>query len=342
VSVDPLESKYSGWSSYNYGFDNPVSYSDPSGMGPGKEGQECSDFPQTAQKGDIHYVKSVPFAPFPDVPYTYSGSEWIRDYDSLGPIEVHASKPNAFLYDRSKMIDANNLPPEREETEATREGGRIINQVSIYIGNLMPVVGEIDVAHRAIHGYSMFDIYAEHGDLLDQNMAIVQASSFISKNANVYNKPRQANELSNEKVSTYTAGEVAQKDHVIKAVNDGHLPGRNGVYLGGKRLSEQEMTDLTHLHNVEFTQIYTSGKGKNGGGGYYSLYSGSVNGVDVEIRPGTYWINHTHPGGTTAPSYLDINVLKKFISTGSPQKSSVILPVGKPPVRFNIHTQTMQ
>jgi RHS repeat-associated protein len=31
---DPLESKYAGWSSYNYGFDNPVKWTDSTGMGP--------------------------------------------------------------------------------------------------------------------------------------------------------------------------------------------------------------------------------------------------------------------------------------------------------------------
>ncbi|HTN45655.1 MAG TPA: RHS repeat-associated core domain-containing protein [Flavipsychrobacter sp.] len=36
-AVDPLESKYAGWSSYNYGFDNPVKWNDLSGMGPGDE-----------------------------------------------------------------------------------------------------------------------------------------------------------------------------------------------------------------------------------------------------------------------------------------------------------------
>jgi RHS repeat-associated protein len=34
-AVDPLESKYAGLSSYNYSFNNPVMFNDPSGMGPG-------------------------------------------------------------------------------------------------------------------------------------------------------------------------------------------------------------------------------------------------------------------------------------------------------------------
>ena len=37
TAVDPLESKYTPWSSYNYGFNNPITYNDPTGMGPGDE-----------------------------------------------------------------------------------------------------------------------------------------------------------------------------------------------------------------------------------------------------------------------------------------------------------------
>jgi RHS repeat-associated protein len=36
TAVDPLESKYAGLSSYNYSFNNPVMFNDPSGMGPEK------------------------------------------------------------------------------------------------------------------------------------------------------------------------------------------------------------------------------------------------------------------------------------------------------------------
>ena len=45
VSVDPLEGKYSPWSSYHYGFCNPVTYNDPTGMG----SQEQT---YTVKKGD--------------------------------------------------------------------------------------------------------------------------------------------------------------------------------------------------------------------------------------------------------------------------------------------------
>ncbi|XZF16148.1 RHS repeat domain-containing protein [Chitinophagaceae bacterium MMS25-I14] len=34
-AVDPLESKYAPLSSYNYGFDNPITWTDPTGKGPG-------------------------------------------------------------------------------------------------------------------------------------------------------------------------------------------------------------------------------------------------------------------------------------------------------------------
>lgn len=39
VSIDPLTEKMPGWSPYSYGFDNPVQYTDPTGMEP--EGDCC-------------------------------------------------------------------------------------------------------------------------------------------------------------------------------------------------------------------------------------------------------------------------------------------------------------
>lgn len=79
-------------------------------------------------------------------------------------------------------------------------------------------------------------------------------------------------------------------------------------------------------------------KGKIGGGGQYFLYSGNVNSAEIPVGNNIIWINHTHPAGTRVPSVFDHDALKSLINAGSPQKSSVILPVKSSPVRFNLET----
>jgi|GEM_PF-4510897 len=155
------------------------------------------------------------------------------------------------------------------------------------------------------------------------------------------NKVNQRLGLSfNSKIETTSLGEWnnAQASNVFNAVNDGSLPGSQGAYLGGSRLNNSQMENLTKRHGIEFAQVYTIGTGKNGGGGFYTLYSGTKNSVNVPVSPQSFLINHSHPGGTPTPSIFDIQFLLKSKAAGSPQNSSIILPVNKPPVRFNTKT----
>jgi len=138
-----------------------------------------------------------------------------------------------------------------------------------------------------------------------------------------------------------TLGEQSEQAlNVYGTVKSGNLPGSSGAYLGGSRLTNQQMEALTEQYRVEFAQVYTPGSGKNGGGGYYTLYSGSASSVSVPIGPNSFLVNHTHPGGTPYPSTFDIDYLLRTQRLGSPQKSSVILPTGGQPVRFNNNTST--
>lgn len=135
-----------------------------------------------------------------------------------------------------------------------------------------------------------------------------------------------------------TLGEAGQGLRVFDVVMDGGLPGSSGAFLGGSRLSVFQMEALTVEHGVEFAQVYSAGLGKSGGGGFYTLYSGTRSAVSVPLGAGEFLINHTHPGGTTAPSIFDINYLRQAQIMGSPQKSSAIIPVGNPTTRFSIKT----
>ena len=79
------------------------------------------------------------------------------------------------------------------------------------------------------------------------------------------------------------------------------------------------------------------GNGVNGGGGQYYLYSGINNKVWVPVGDNIMLINHTHPGGMANPSGADIKLLIQYQQSGSPQRSSEIIPINKESIRFNIY-----
>jgi len=110
------------------------------------------------------------------------------------------------------------------------------------------------------------------------------------------------------------------------------LPGSLGINIGKERPSIHTLQELTKTHDVEFSLIYKNGPGKNGGGGDYFLYSGSIDRVRVPIEKDMMWIYHTHPGSTPWASSADKIILKNLEEMyGSPQRTSVIIPkVGKP------------
>lgn len=111
------------------------------------------------------------------------------------------------------------------------------------------------------------------------------------------------------------------------------LPGSRGIQVP-KRLTDEEMVFLTKEYGVEFAQVYEYGSGKNGRGGKYYVYSGTINSVIVPVRKDVMLINHTHPGGTASPSQADRELLISLSLSGSPQRSSSIIPIGKQTVRF--------
>jgi hypothetical protein len=128
---------------------------------------------------------------------------------------------------------------------------------------------------------------------------------------------------------------------IAQVVREHGLPGLRGGYLGPKRLTDEKMRALSDEFQVEFAQIYTAGPLKNGGGGYYTLYSGTINTVEIPLGSGIFLINHTHPGGTVLPSTWDVDYLGgQRVLYQSPQRSSVILPKGKSASKFNENTPT--
>ena len=85
---------------------------------------------------------------------------------------------------------------------------------------------------------------------------------------------------------------------------------------------------------VEFAHVYERGSGKNGRGGKYMIYSGTVNSVTIPVNRNTVLINHTHPGGTASPSKKDLKLMALIKQAGSPQRTSAIIPIGKETIKF--------
>lgn len=118
-----------------------------------------------------------------------------------------------------------------------------------------------------------------------------------------------------------------------KNIDFSRLPGATGIQVK-KRLTDKQMTFLTNEYGVEFAQVYERGPGKNGHGGRYIIYSGTVNRVEFPVNNNTVLINHTHPRGTARPSEADKRLMALIKQVGSPQKTSRIIPIGKKPVKF--------
>ena len=111
------------------------------------------------------------------------------------------------------------------------------------------------------------------------------------------------------------------------------LPGTKGIRVP-KRLSDKQMEYLTKQYGVEFAQVYELGKGKNGRGGTYRVYSGNTNSVVIPVSSKIILINHTHPGGTAYPSDKDRKLMGMLSAAGSPQITSEIVPAGRKSVKF--------
>lgn len=111
------------------------------------------------------------------------------------------------------------------------------------------------------------------------------------------------------------------------------LPGAKGIHVN-KRLSDKQMMFLTNEYGIEFAQVYERGPGKNGRGGKYKIYSGTVNSVTIPVNSNTILINHTHPNGTAFPSDKDKKLMALIKQAGSPQKTSSIIPAGGKTVKF--------
>ena len=118
---------------------------------------------------------------------------------------------------------------------------------------------------------------------------------------------------------------------------------------------------MSAKHDVEFGVTYTLGEGRGGGGGFYTLHSGTKSSVSIgELSGDKILISHTHPkGGASASGYWDSlpdgsmvfkgdqAVLQALQKAGSPQRTSTIIPLQRsdgltpPPFRFSVESNNL-
>lgn len=114
--------------------------------------------------------------------------------------------------------------------------------------------------------------------------------------------------------------------------------GRNRGNIIGFYPSDEFLRILTVKYKAEFASVFTMGIDT------HYLWVGTI---DTILLPSTVnnnheiLIKHTHPKGTSQPSYLDINWLVQAQEKGSPQIKSMILPIGKDRISFNINTPSL-
>ena len=132
-------------------------------------------------------------------------------------------------------------------------------------------------------------------------------------------------------VESIAAGELSEGGFstLSKTIGSGVPEYGSAFEIGSQRLTNSQMAELTNRYGIEFAQVYKAGAGKNGGGGTYFLYSGSVNRVRVPVEANTFLINHTHPGGTLYASPMDMQLLRNMQAAGNPQKVSSIVMGGE-------------
>lgn len=102
------------------------------------------------------------------------------------------------------------------------------------------------------------------------------------------------------------------------------LPGSEGIIIP-KRLNTEQMIFLTQKYGIEFAQVYVLGKGKNGSGDKYFIYSGDDHSVHFPLSKNIILINHTHPRGSAKPSKNNLKLIRYLSQLGSSQHMTEII-----------------
>jgi len=130
-----------------------------------------------------------------------------------------------------------------------------------------------------------------------------------------------------------------EETELLQRIEDFGGPGRNQGAILPFYPSDLFLNELTRKYNVEFASVFTMGIDT------HYLWTGTRDAIILPIMAGQNFeilIKHTHPRGTEFPSIHDINWLRDAQVNGSPQVKSLILPLDRQRLSFNIHSDYLE
>jgi RHS repeat-associated protein len=131
TTSDPLESKYAGMSPYNYSFNNPVMFNDPSGMDPKDGNKPLIAADATAMAPRVQMPLEVdPSAPLPDIGGFLSGkgsSENQIVLEETVIVSTVESRDGAMLYFGDKIGNEERLKAEAPGNKKIQEEAKLAN-----------------------------------------------------------------------------------------------------------------------------------------------------------------------------------------------------------------------
>ncbi|AFM02819.1 hypothetical protein Fleli_0335 [Bernardetia litoralis DSM 6794] len=104
-------------------------------------------------------------------------------------------------------------------------------------------------------------------------------------------------------------------------------------YDGGKEIHNVSPAAARYLSAQLKVEVGLLKNGK-----HYVLSIGTPSAINYAPAKGVELIYHTHPNGTIYPSIFDIGWLNKNNAYNATNASSIILPLGKPAIKFNTKT----